>query len=97
MVRCVRTVFITSLRCLAWDGAGRKKQKRGIRLDVSFLHYRNFDKGKAPFIGAFPAFEWSVLLTISIHGGRIAPHQMQTPSAPDAISLTDVGVFVKPS
>lgn len=44
-------------------------------------------KGKAPVAGAFPGVEGSVLLTISIHGGRIAPHQMQAPLASDKNSL----------
>lgn len=46
--------------------------------------------------GAFPSLEVFVLLTISIHGGRIAPHQMQAPLASDIMSLTPVCVFVNP-
>lgn len=44
-------------------------------------------KGKTPATGVFPWVEGSVLLTISIHGGRIAPHQMQAPLASDKNSL----------
>jgi hypothetical protein len=37
------------------------------------------------------------LLTISIHGGRIVPLRMQTPSAPDIASVSQFGGLVKMS
>jgi hypothetical protein len=48
---------------------------------------KNVKKGKTPATGAFPGVEGFVLLTISIHGGRIAPHQMQAPPTSDKNSL----------
>lgn len=37
------------------------------------------------------------LFTFSIHGGRIVPLRMQTPSAPDIASVSQIGGLVKMS
>ena len=50
---------------------------------------------RRPVSGAFPALEGFVLLTISIHGGRIAPHQLQAPLASDKNSLSRCAGNVK--
>lgn len=75
------------------QGPQAKRSCDGIGIAPNIkTHYtrgksENCKKGKTPATGVFPWVEGFVLLAISIHGGRIAPHQMQAPLASDKNSL----------